>query len=265
MTPGQAWHETHTQRDWEDRASRDTYAQGTRTVLDWFKPAVHPSFGEGYTVRNARSRDRMTLNVQAWTAAGSAVDHGGSLGFGTVPTTMRLYQGDTLIRENKVGSDMQQVLVPSGTLPYQLVLDASRPAGEWRLSTRTHTEWDFVSGPTSGITFEPLALLEFDYHLETDLRGDAKAGTTQDIELTAGPQAGGGPDVGTVVSGTLEVSYDDGATWQPVSLSADAAGKWTGKLRLPKQPSGFVSLRASAATDAGWRISQEIIRAYGLR
>ncbi len=163
---------------------------------------------------------------------------------------MKLYQGDTLIRENEFSSDMQFVEVPSGTLPYHLVLDASRPADVWRLSTRTHTEWDFVSGTTSGDNFDPLALLELDYHLETDLRGDVKSGSTQQIRLTAGPQAGGGPAVGTVTSGTLEVSYDDGATWQKVTLKKQGDGQWKGDLKLPKQPGGFVSVRASAETDA---------------
>jgi subtilisin family serine protease len=265
VTPGQVWHETHTQGTWEDRAFLDQYAKDSRTVLDWFKPAVHPSFGEGYSVRNARFGDNLTINVQSWTPSGADLDHGGTLDWGSVPESLKLYQGDTLIRENDISSDMQWVTVPSGTLPYRLVHDASRPADPWRLSTRTHTEWEFVSGTTSGTYFDPLALLELDYDLETDLGGDVKAGSTEQISLSAGPQAGGGPDVGKVISATLDVSYDDGATWQRVSLSRDREGAWGGKIKLVNQPGGFVSLRASAATDAGWSIEQEIIRAYGLR
>ena len=265
VTPEQVWHESHAQRDWTDTANRNSYAKGSTTRLDWFKPAVHPAFGDAFAVRNSRWQDYLTLNVQAWTASGSALDHGGNLEWGSVPTNMKLYQGDTLIRENKFSSDMQFVEVPSGTLPYHLVLDASRPADVWRLSTRTHTEWDFVSGTTSGDYFDPLALLELDYDLETDLRGDVKSGSTQQIRLTAGPQAGGGPAVGTVTSGSLEVSYDDGATWQMVTLTKQADGQWKGNLKLPKQPGGFISVRAGAETDAGWSVRQEIIRAYGLR
>src|SRR5262249_15416521 len=70
VTPGQVWHENHAQRGWEDRASLNSYAMGSRTPLNWFAPAVHPSFGEGYGVRNARFGDFMTLNVQAWTPSG---------------------------------------------------------------------------------------------------------------------------------------------------------------------------------------------------
>ncbi len=269
VTPGQAWHETHSQGNgslsWEDRAFRNEYAKGSTTELNWFAPAVHASFGEGYSVRNARGGDRMTLNVQAWTASGSVIDHGGTVSFGSVPESLSLYQGDALIQHRAISSDMQGVLVPAGTLPYRLVHDASRPADPWRLSTRTHTEWTFVSGTTPAGPAQPLALLELNYHLKTDLRGDTKAGSSQHITLEAGPQAGGGPDVGTVGSVTLDVSYDDGATWQPVTLRKEEDGGWRGKFKAPEQSDGFISVRAGAVTDAGWSISQEIIRAYGLR
>jgi hypothetical protein len=70
---------------------------------------------------------------------------------------------------------------------------------------------------------------------------------------------------GTVTTVTLDVSYDDGGTWTPVTLSRGEDDRWTGSLKLPKQPGGFVSVRAGATTDAGFAIRQEIVRAYGLR
>ncbi|MCP2325438.1 subtilisin family serine protease [Hamadaea flava] len=261
VTPGIAYHETHSQGDWEDRGYLNTYRAGSTTKLTWFAPVVHPSFGEGYSVRNSRWQDYLTLNVQAWTASGEGIDHGGSLDWGSVPTHMWLYQGDTLIKENKYSSDMQWEDVPAGNKPYKLVLDASRDSA---LSTRTHTEWEFFSDTVNSEYFEPLALLELNYLAQTDLRGNLPAGARQPIALTAGPQAGGGGDaVGKVTSVTLEVSYDDGATWQKVSLRLES-GKWAGELRLPRQ-TGFASVRATAVTDAGYTIKQEVIRAYGIR
>ncbi|NUT18683.1 MAG: S8 family serine peptidase [Hamadaea sp.] len=260
VTPAVTWHEGHTQAGvWEDRANLNAYAQGTRTVLDWFKPAVHPSFGQGFSVRNARTVDRMTFNVQAWTASGEVIDHGGTLG-GTVPESLKLYQGDTLIRQSS-SSALQNVTVPSGVRAFRLVHDASRPADIWRLSTRTHTEWSFTSGTTTANT--PLALPELDYDLPADLHGDVNAGSTQHIRLEAGPQLGGGVDGGPVTTVTLQVSYDDGATWTPVTLTQRSGG-WEGDLKLPKQ-AGFVSLRTAATTADGWTVAQDVIRAYGVR
>ncbi|MEV0426317.1 S8 family serine peptidase [Micromonospora sp. NPDC050495] len=264
VTPDVVWHEVHSQGTWTDTAYFNTYRRGTTTGLDWFAPAVRPAFNRAFGVRNSRYQDYLTLNVQAWSPSDDVLEHGGNLEWGSVPTSLKLYQGDTLLHENPYNADLQWAEVPAGTLPYRLVLDASRPAQEWRLSTRTHTEWDFVSGSNQADTFVPFALLQLDYALETDLRGDVRAGTRQPISVTARPQPGGS-GTGTVTSVGLEVSYDDGASWQPVTLSRGAGDRWSGSLALPKRPGGFVSVRAQARTDAGFGIRQELIRAYGLR
>ncbi|GAA3778776.1 S8 family serine peptidase [Plantactinospora mayteni] len=265
VTPDQVWYEEHRQGSWTDSANRNAYAKGGTTRLDWFAPAVRPAFNRSFAVQNSRYRDFMTINVQAWSPSGDVLEHGGNLDWGSVPTHLKLFQGDTLLHENTQGSDLQWEEVPAGTRPYRLVLDASRPAEEWRLSTRTHTEWDFVSSSNAADRFEPLALLQMEYRLDTDLRGDVRAGTTQEIRLKAIPQQGGGPSTGTVTSVTLEVSYDDGASWQRVTLRKSAAGWWHGTLKLAKRSGGFLSVRATGTTDAGFSIDQEIIRAYGLR
>jgi hypothetical protein len=263
VTPGQVWTEAHAQGAWTDVANRNTYAKGT-TRLDWFAPAVRPAFNRAFAVQNSRYRDYMTINVQAWSPSGDTLEHGGYLPWGSVPNNLKLYQADKLLYEDKYGSSLQWKAVPAGTLPYHLVLDASRPADQWRLSTRTHSEWNFVSSSNTSDRFEPMALLQMEYRLDTDLHGDVRGGCTQEIRVKPIPQAGGGPSTGNVTGVTLEVSYDDGVTWQPVTLRA-GGGWWNGALRLPKQPGGFVSVRATGTTDAGFSIKQEIIRAYGLK
>ncbi|MEU5943358.1 S8 family serine peptidase [Micromonospora sp. NPDC047548] len=265
VTPDQVWAESHVQGTWTDVANRHAYAKGSTTRLDWFAPAIRPAFNRAFAVQNSRWRDNMTINVQAWSPSADVLEHGGYLDWGSVPVNMKLYQGDRLLHENKRGADLQWKAVPAGTLPYHLVLDASRPAEQWRLSTRTHTEWDFVSSSNESDRFEPFALLQMEYRLDTDLHGDVKAGSTEGVRLKPIPQAGGGPSTGNVTSVTLEVSYDDGATWQQVTLSKDTGDWWNGELKLAKQPGGFVSVRATGTTDAGFSIKQEIIRAYGLR
>lgn len=63
----------------------------------------------------------------------------------------------------------------------------------------------------------------------------------------------------------LDVSYDDGATWQKVTLAKGADGQWKGSFRTAKKPGGFLSVRAGAETNNGYSVKNEIIRAYGLR
>ena len=57
----------------------------------------------------------------------------------------------------------------------------------------------------------------------------------------------------------VEVSHDDGQTWQRVPV-LPANGAWLAVIRNPA--SGFVSLRANAADQDGNTVTQTIIRAY---
>ena len=61
----------------------------------------------------------------------------------------------------------------------------------------------------------------------------------------------------------LDVSYDDGATWQPVHL-VRTGDRGLALLFHPKQ-GDFVALRASATDGAGNSVRQTILHAYRLR
>ncbi|WP_043535259.1 S8 family peptidase [Salinispora tropica] len=266
VTPDIPWVESHRQRDSTVVADPHTYTKGTTTRLDWFAPAIRPAFNQSAWTKNSRYQDRMTLSPHPWSPSGTVLDYRGIMRYPTAQEHLKLYQGDTLLHEDENFSHLIKREVPAGTLPYRLVLDASRPADEWRLSTRTHTEWDFISSTNQAGPSEPLpiTLLQLDYELETDLRGDVKAGTRQEISITARPQPGGS-GTGIITAVELEVSYDDGTTWQPVTLTQGDNDRHTGTLKLPKDRDGFISVRATAQTDTGFAIRQEIIRAYGLR
>ncbi len=55
---------------------------------------------------------------------------------------------------------------------------------------------------------------------------------------------------------TVEASFDDGKTWQRVSVRDGEA-----ELRHPNR-AGFVSLRATAVDRSGNTVTQTVIRAY---
>ncbi|MFC8760705.1 S8 family serine peptidase [Streptomyces sp. NPDC057193] len=269
VTPGQVWREFHTQGvdgplPWTMVSGDNTYAPGSTTRLDWFAPATRPGQSESFGVYNSRWQNHMTWNVQAWASASDSMRLGGYLPWGETPSHLQVFQGDTLIHDNPVSGDMQWVEVPAGRLPYRTVLDAERPADLFRLSTRTHTEWTFVSDTVDSDFFEPFSVLNLNYRLESDLHGDIKAGATQRIALEP-VSADLGTVPGHVTTVALDVSYDDGASWQKVTLAKGADNTWTGEFRTARKPGGFVSLRASAATDGGFGVKNEIIRAYGLR
>ncbi|MEU8675446.1 S8 family serine peptidase [Streptomyces sp. NPDC048560] len=269
VTPGQVWREFHAQGvdgnlPWVMVSGDNTYAKGSTTQLDWFAPATRPGQGESFGVYNSRWQNYMTWNVQAWASASDNMRLGGFLPWGETPSHLKVYQGDTLIHDNPVSGDMQWVEVPAGNLPYRTVLDVERPGDVFRLSTRTHTEWTFMSDTVESDYFERFSVLNLDYRLETDLHGDVKADATQRIALKpVSMDLGAVP--GTVNKVTLDVSYDDGSTWQKVTLAKGTEGYWTGSFKTARKPGGYVSVRASAATDKGFSVKNEIIRAYGLR
>ncbi|MEU9161396.1 S8 family serine peptidase [Streptomyces sp. NPDC048424] len=269
VTPGQVWREFHAQGvdgalPWVMVSGDNTYAKGSTSRLDWFAPATRPGQGESFGVYNSRWGNYMTWNVQAWASASDNMRLGGFLPWGETPTRLQVFQGDRLIHDNPNSTDMQWTEVPAGRLPYRAVLDAERPGDVFRLSTRTHTEWTFMSDTVDSEFFERFSVLNLDYKLESDLHGDVKADANQQIALKpVSMDLGAVP--GTVTTVKLDVSYDDGATWQKVTLHKGTGGYWTGSFKTPKKPGGFISVRANAATDSGFSVKNEIIRAYGLR
>ncbi|MEV8535192.1 S8 family serine peptidase [Streptomyces sp. NPDC051211] len=269
VTPGQVWREFHAQGidgdlPWVMVSGDNRYAKGSTIRLDWFAPAIRPGQSESFGVYNSRWQNQMIWNVQAWASSSDTMRLGGFLPWAATPTRLQVFQGDTLIHDNPYSTDMQWVQVPAGNLPYRAVLDAERPADVFRLSTRTHTEWTFMSDTVDSDSFERFSVLNLDYKLETDLHGDVKANSTQQISLKP-VSMDLGTVRGTLTRVTLDVSYDDGATWQKVTPAEGADGYWTGSFRTAKKPGGFISVRASAETDSGFSVKNEIIRAYGLR
>ncbi|MFG2644944.1 S8 family serine peptidase [Streptomyces sp. NPDC048370] len=269
VTPDQVWREFHAQGvdgtlPWVMVSGDNTYAKGSTTRLDWFAPATRPGQSESFGVYNSRWQNHMTWNVQAWASASDTMRLGGFLPWGETPTHLQVFQGEKLIHDNPHSTDMQWVEVPAGNLPYRAVLDAERPRDHFRLSTRTRTEWTFMSDTVDSDFFEPFSVLNLDYKLESDLHGDVRANSTQKIALKPVPM-GRGTLPGTVTTVKLDVSYDDGTTWQKVTLTKGTDGYWTGSFRTAKKPGGFLSVRASAGTDSGYSVKNEIIRAYGLR
>ncbi|WP_143467230.1 S8 family serine peptidase [Lentzea kentuckyensis] len=116
------------------------------------------------------------------------------------------------------------------------------------LSTDVHTTWEF-SSPADG----KLPLLEVDYSLPLDLRNSWKAGVPMPAKFTVSRQSGAGKAVMRELR--AYASFDDGATWTPVSGMVPGGGK----------AGGFVSLRITARDSDGNTVDQTVLRAYRLK
>ncbi|MFI6334324.1 S8 family serine peptidase [Streptomyces sp. NPDC050535] len=262
---GQLWHESVDlgESALEERSGVISYRGGTRPDLDWFKPVWHPWLGTGLGWGQQRQGNQIQLNTPGWGDSGP--DH---TGFGDVwsgdkgmTQFTEVYQDGSLVDRN-IGSAAYVWDAPADEHTYKVVTDTTLDADRWRLSTEGHTEWTFRSAATPGDRWTFLPLINLGYDVDTDLAGGIRGGGRVPVGIHA-EYVKGAPDTGTIGGGRLEVSYDDGKTWRVVPLSGRGSS-WKGVLTVPRGAE-FVSLRASAKDDRGGSVSQEIIRAVGVR
>ncbi|MEH1168966.1 S8 family serine peptidase [Micromonospora sp. CPCC 205539] len=145
--------------------------------------------------------------------------------------------------------------VPTQDAGYRLRLDAHRDAPS-SLATRTSVEWTFRSAASPGSS-TPLPVSVVRFAPQLNEANTAPAGTLN-IPVTVYRQPGA--PAATVRDLTVDVSYDDGRTWQRAELKrANAGGMLT--VHHPAL-AGYVSLRARSSDSAGNTVDQTIIRAY---
>ncbi|WP_433293913.1 S8 family serine peptidase [Actinoplanes sp. CA-030573] len=252
--PGTAWAEaavTGPGLNLVSSAEVHALRPGARTVDDWFGPVVRPRDGGGYW-SSTRDDLSIAINVQPWADGGAG--HAGYLQDGDTKQ-MKVYQDGTLVSTSDWAS-ASLYPIPAGPATYTLDLVASRDPAVFRLSPRSHTVWTVKSVPAAPGRVELMPVLQLDYRIGADLAGDVPGGR-QSIGLAA-VHLPGAAGAGTIAGATLSVSFDDGVTWRPVPVAGGVAS-----FTAPHH--GFVSLRARAWDTRGNAVTQEVIRAYGLR
>ncbi|MFF3257929.1 S8 family serine peptidase [Streptomyces sp. NPDC002932] len=268
---GSHWYEDHSVlsadgagHKQEVRSTDLTYKAGRTYPADWFAPVTRPRLGTGYWGPFRNVYNDIQYNITPWSDSGAG--HAGEMAPDQYETTSTaFYQGDKLIKKAAGRDGFAWDLSPQ-KLPYRLVIDSTRDAAEWKSSTRTHTEWDFVSGAMdeNGPYQADIPLLQLDYDVKTDLAGDVKAGKQTEIGLSSTTQEWLEGAV-KATKASLSVSYDDGETWSAVQLKKDSAGSWTARFKTPKKGATAVSLKAHAEAGGGLAVDQEIVRAFGLK
>jgi hypothetical protein len=244
----------------EDFGSTDQYSgqigypAGRTTDVTWFGPIEHPRLNE--TLEPPR-RTGNSVSGQLAAFGDGGRGHAAASGPGITTQTIELYQGDTLLSGAEgpwLGAEL-----PAAASRYRLVTAIERTEGH-PYSVATRTEWDFSSAaPREGE--EPLLpLVQLDYTLPTAAGGAAR----RDAELTVtAAQLRGVPASGTRPD-EVELSYDDGRTWQRAGLREVGDGSARVRLDAPRSAT-FLSLRVHASDSQGNAVEQTVIRAAGLR
>jgi subtilisin family serine protease len=257
--PGTAWAEaavTGPGLNLVSSAEVHALRPGARTTDDWFGPVVRPRDGGGFW---SSTRDELSIafNVQPWADGGAG--HAGYIQEGDTKQ-MKVYQDGVLVSTSDWASGFLYP-IPAGNATYTLDLVASRDPAVFRLSPRTHSVWTVKSIPAAPGKIDVMPVLQLDFRVGADLAGDLPGGR-QSIGLAAS-HLPGAVGAGRIAGATLSVSYDDGVTWRPASLAGRAGSGWTASFVAPR--TGYVSLKARAWDSAGNTVTQEVIRAYGLR
>ncbi|MFF4650853.1 S8 family serine peptidase [Streptomyces sp. NPDC001380] len=261
--PGTGWHEdlrTGPDSAWESRGPGIvSYGPGQHVVREWFGPVVAPRNGVGYWLSKS-DYGWTSVNLQPWSDGGDGT--AGTIDGPTASVVLKAYKNGTLVKTNTYDASAH-ISTAGDTAPAAIGLDleARRDGAVYGTSIRTHTVWSThapLRGPDDGPAVLPL--LQLDYRVATDLAGAASGGV-QTVGLSAYHLKGA--EGGTVGAPTLDVSFDDGGTWQPARVARGADGTWSTVFTAPDH--GFVSLRAAASDDRGNAVTQEVVRAYGLK
>ncbi|MGW1814835.1 S8 family serine peptidase [Streptomyces sp. NPDC002125] len=264
------WYENHSvlnadasDRAHEMRSAELDYTAGRTYRADWFAPVTGPRLGTGYWGPFRTAYNDVQFNITPWTDSGEG--HSGSMPADEYDTTSyAFYQGDTLVKKGagRAGAAWD---LSAEKVPYRLVIDSVRDEATWKTSTRTHSEWNFVSGALpEGTERADIPLLQLDYDVDTDLAGDVRAGKPVELGIASGTQDWLDGAV-KATKASLSVSYDEGRTWSAVQLRKGASGEWTATLRTPAEGADSVSLKAQVEGPGGLALDQEIIKAFGLK
>jgi hypothetical protein len=136
-----------------------------------------------------------------------------------------------------------------------VVADVRQSDATWSLSTVVSAEWAFHSSSAGEGKALPMLTTRFDPDVDVHNRapGNRRFSFPAYVERQDGPAR--------ITSLSVDVSYDDGTTWQRADVHRDH-DHWSVTVRHPR--AGYVSLRSRATDGDGNRLDQTIVRAYQL-
>jgi len=198
-----------------------------------------------------RRGDNVTVSLPMFT------DRHGNSGFSiTDRASTRLYRDGVLVGADSTPGWAFFENLPPTSSNYRLEVEAVRPAA-FPVSSVVSAAWTFRSAhaPEDGSALLPVHFVRYGPDLDTD--DSARAGRGQIVPVQLQDQRGARLAPRTL---SVEVSYDEGRTWQRVPVLLKAAA-----LLIHPRGATSVSLRATAADRGGNTVEQTVIRAYLLR
>jgi hypothetical protein len=209
----------------------------------WFGPVVRPAAAPG--VVSTRTGDRLSLRIPSF------VDAAGHYTVGeTTASSAVLSRNGQVVAE--LPDAWEDVITSSEDAAYKLDLSTARndTEGEWNWGTRTETSWEFRSAKQPDDKATPLSLQQVGYTVPTDLTG--RVGARTHVVGFDAPRS---------TSLQAWASFDEGKTWRKL-LVVGAVGHY---LAVVANAHDTVSLKVQATGANGAKITQTVIRAYGVK
>ncbi len=246
-----------------------TYRRGDHATLEFLKAPYSPGVSGGHQPNSqsgtTRSGDMIALGYAAFTdAAGNW-----SSGLPGASVSTALYVGDTELYSTSL--TYGDVRVPASSNRYRLVSDVTNTGNILGLMSSAHTEWTFRSANAgAGESPQILPLIDIDYTDISDARSSRSAldyansahrGDRVSLDLGVAHQPGS--SAGPIRTVSVQVSFDDGATWQNTSVDKRRDGHYTATFSHPDKGE-FASLKVFAADTDGNTTDQTLSRAYRL-
>ncbi|MEV1112023.1 S8 family serine peptidase [Micromonospora sp. NPDC049751] len=229
------------------------YRPGSVQKDRWFGPITRPRLLT-YDIP-FRGEFGISAYIQGFGDGGSAHSGGAAM-----LQRISFYQGDRQLVQFENWPELFAGELPAQRSPYRLVVETETKPEFSPYSSSTRTDWTFFSAAVAGTDVQAMPLVQLDYGTDVDLAG--RAPRRNDLTIT--PVVVGSTAAKDGVSSLgLEVSYDDGRTWQRQSLK-ERGGTWTAALNAPGR-AGYVSIRVTAKQRNGGGVTQTVMRAFGLR
>jgi hypothetical protein len=180
-------------------------------------------------------------------------DSAGNAGFAKVTAAhTRLFRDGQLVAD--IAQPTGVFPVPAGNGSYRLEMEATRDTA-LDLTSKVTAAWTFPSAhvDTTSVVQLPVSVIRFNPKLNDD--NAAPAGVAFRVPFSVQQQSA---HSGPLREVNVDVSYDDGQTWQKAKVSGGTAHL------IHPAAAGFVSLRVKAADSKGNTVEQTIIHAYRL-
>jgi hypothetical protein len=230
-----------------------TLRAGKRSEMRWNQGPSGPTFNNRTYV--TRAGNTMSFNVPPFG------DQAGHTGYSLLDSgRVRFFvDGTQLVETPKYFYDAGGP-VPAADSTYRLEYEVDRTTG-FTNSTRISGAWTFRSAQAPADAATAMPMSSFGFKPVLDIANTAPARVPYLVPVTLTRQPGAAPSAVRRI--TVDVSYDDGATWRSVPLLHMGGANWVALLKHPAK--GSVSLRGSAGFADGGTADYTVIAAYQLR